>query len=92
MGYRCLIRTAPNRPDFAALLYAYMNALEKSNRTADAPPLFIWQQRMISFVLRSIAAIYKPWIAAKKEAELHMYVKAVMVLVCANWIFPRRHG
>ena len=68
--------TASDRPDFAAPVYAYMNALKNQTIPADAPPLFICAATDDQLGLASHSSnLYNSWIAAKKEAELHMYVK-----------------
>lgn len=68
--------TAANRPDFAAPIYAYMNALKNQTIPADAPPLFICAASDDQLGLASHSTnLYNAWIAAKKEAELHMYLK-----------------
>jgi len=67
---------AANRPDFAAPVYAYMNALKNQTIPADAPPLFICAATDDQLGLASHSSnLYNAWIGAKKEAELHMYVK-----------------
>jgi len=67
---------AANRPDFAAPIYAYMNALKNQTIPADAPPLFICAASDDQLGLAPHSSnLYNSWIAAKKEAELHMYVK-----------------
>jgi acetyl esterase/lipase/lysophospholipase L1-like esterase len=67
---------AANRPDFAAPVYAYMNALKNQTIPTDAPPLFICAATDDQLGLASQSSnLYNAWIAAKKEAELHMYVK-----------------
>ena len=65
-----------NRPDFAVPVYAYMNALKKRDIPSDAPPLFICAATDDQLGLASHSSnLYNSWIEAKKEAELHMYVK-----------------
>lgn len=68
--------TAPNRPDFAAPIYAYMNALKNQNIPTDAPPLFICAASDDQLGMATHSTnLYNAWIGAKKEAELHMYLK-----------------
>ncbi len=68
--------TAANRPDFAAPVYAYMNALKNQTIPADAPPLFICAASDDQLGLATHSSnLYNAWIGAKKEAELHMYLK-----------------
>lgn len=68
--------TAANRPDFAAPIYPYMNALKNQTVPADAPPLFICAATddQLGLALHS-SNLYNAWIGAKKIAELHMYEK-----------------
>jgi acetyl esterase/lipase len=66
--------TAANKPDFAAPIYPYMNALKKQDIPADAPPLFICAASDDQLGLAPHSSnLYNAWIAAKKPAELHMY-------------------
>jgi acetyl esterase/lipase len=68
--------TAINRPNFAAPVYPYMNALKNQLIPTDAPPLFICAASDDQLGLASHSTnLYNTWIAAKKEAELHMYLK-----------------
>ncbi|MEP7107377.1 MAG: GDSL-type esterase/lipase family protein [Ferruginibacter sp.] len=68
--------TVADRPDFAAPIYAYVKALKNQNIPADAPPLFICAATDDQLGLASHSAgLYNSWIAAKKQAELHMYSK-----------------
>lgn len=65
-----------NRPDFAAPVYAYMNALKKQDIKTDAPPLFICAATDDQLGMATHSSnLYNAWINAKKEAELHMYLK-----------------
>jgi acetyl esterase/lipase len=68
--------TATNRPDFAAPVYAYMNALKKQDIKTDAPPLFICAASDDQLGMATHSSnLYNAWVTAKKEAELHMYLK-----------------
>lgn len=68
--------TAANRPDFAAPVYPYMNALKVQTVPADAPPLFICAATDDQLGLAPHSTnLYNAWIGAKKIAELHMYEK-----------------
>jgi len=68
--------TSTNRPDFAAPVYAYMNALKKQDIPADAPPLFICAASDDQLGMATHSSdLYNVWIGAKKIAELHMYEK-----------------
>jgi len=68
--------TAVTRPDFAAPIYAYMNALKNQTIPKDAPPLFICAASDDQLGLATHSTnLYNAWIGAKKEAELHMYLK-----------------
>jgi acetyl esterase/lipase len=68
--------TAANRPNFAAPVYAYMNALKNQNIPADAAPLFICAATDDQLGMATHSTnLYNAWVAAKKEAELHMYLK-----------------
>ncbi|HEX8676266.1 MAG TPA: alpha/beta hydrolase, partial [Segetibacter sp.] len=65
-----------NRPDFAAPIYPYMNALKNQNIPADAPPLFICAATDDQLGLAQHSTnLYNKWISAKHVAELHMYEK-----------------
>jgi lysophospholipase L1-like esterase/acetyl esterase/lipase len=68
--------TAASRPDFAAPIYPYMNALKNQAIPADAPPLFICAASDDELGLASHSSnLYNKWIGANKVAELHMYEK-----------------
>lgn len=68
--------TTANRPDFAAPIYPYMNALKNQTITAEAPPLFICAATDDQLGLAPHSTnLYNQWIAAKRIAELHMYEK-----------------
>ena len=68
--------TAANRPDFAAPVYAYTNALKNQTIPADAPPLFICAASDDQLGMATMSSkLYTAWIDAKKEAELHIYLK-----------------
>ena len=68
--------TVADRPDFAAPVYAYMNALKNQAMPADAPPLFICAATDDQLGMASHSSnLYNAWIAAKKQAELHIYSK-----------------
>lgn len=68
--------TETNRPNFAAPVYPYMNALKNQTIPANAPPLFICAASDDNLGLASHSTnLYNAWIAAKKPAELHMYEK-----------------
>ena len=68
--------TAASRPDFAAPIYPYMNALKKQDIPADAPALFICAASDDQLGLAPHSSgLYNQWIAAGKPAELHMYAK-----------------
>jgi acetyl esterase/lipase len=68
--------TAADRPDFAAPVYAYTNALKNQTIPADAPPLFICAASDDQLGMATMSSkLYTAWIDAKKEAELHMYLK-----------------
>ncbi len=65
-----------SRPDFAAPIYAYLPALKNQNIPADAPPLFICAASDDQLGMATMSSnLYTAWINAKKEAELHMYLK-----------------
>lgn len=68
--------TAADRPDFAAPIYPYINALKNQAIPTDAPPLFICAATddQLGLAPHSVN-LYSAWIAAKKPAELHMYAK-----------------
>jgi acetyl esterase/lipase len=68
--------TTVNRPNFAAPIYPYINALKNQIIMADAPPLFICAASDDQLGLATHSTnLYNAWVAAKKEAELHMYLK-----------------
>lgn len=68
--------TAASRPDFAAPIYAYTNALKNQIIPTDAPPLFICAASDDQLGMATMSSkLYTSWIDAKKEAELHMYLK-----------------
>lgn len=68
--------TTASRPDFAAPIYPYINALKNQTIPADAPPLFICAASDDQLGLATHSTnLYNAWIGAKKEAELHMYLK-----------------
>ncbi len=70
--------TPANRPDFLAPIYPYLaeTAIAKQVVPADAPPLFVCAATddQLGLAPHSIK-LYSDWIAAKKSAELHMYLK-----------------
>jgi acetyl esterase/lipase len=68
--------TTKNRPDFAAPIYAYTPALKNQTIAADAPPLFICAASDDQLGMATMSSnLYTAWMNAKKEAELHMYLK-----------------
>ncbi|MEO7769055.1 MAG: alpha/beta hydrolase [Ferruginibacter sp.] len=68
--------TIADRPDFAAPVYPYMNALTNQVIPADAPPLFICAASDDQLGLASHSSnLYAQWIKAGKKAELHMFAK-----------------
>lgn len=68
--------TDADRPDFAAPIYPYLNALKNQAIPVNAPPLFICAATddQLGLAPHSVN-LYSAWIAAKKPAELHMYAK-----------------
>lgn len=68
--------TAESRPDFAAPIYLYLDALGQVTVPVDAPPLFIAAATddELGFVPQSIR-LYNLWQAAKKRVELHVFSK-----------------
>lgn len=66
--------TAESRPDFAAPIYLYLDALGTVTVPADAPPLFIAvaTDDGLGFAPQSIR-LYNYWLAAKKSVELHVF-------------------
>jgi acetyl esterase/lipase len=68
--------TKKNRPDFAAPIYPYMNALKNQVVPTDAPPLFICAATDDQLGLATHSTnLYNKWVLAGKKAELHMYEK-----------------
>ncbi|MEO8414796.1 MAG: alpha/beta hydrolase [Ginsengibacter sp.] len=68
--------TPENRPDFVAPVYAYMPPSLQGPVLADAPPLFIAAATDDNLGLASHSVdLYSKWLAAKKQAELHIYEK-----------------
>jgi dienelactone hydrolase len=68
--------TAASRPDFAAPIYVYTPALKNQTIAADAPPLFICAASDDQLGMATMSSnLYTAWMNAKKEAELHMYLK-----------------
>jgi len=65
---------ADNRPDFVAPIYAYMPPAFQSAIPVDAPPLFLAAASDDPINAHSID-LYDKWIAAKHQAELHLYAK-----------------
>jgi acetyl esterase/lipase len=65
-----------NRPDFLAPVYPYMTPFAGKTVPADAPPLFVVaaSDDQLGLAPHSVQ-LYSDWLAAKKSAELHMYVK-----------------
>jgi len=72
----CFNYTAENRPNFAAPIYLYLDALGSVTVPSDAPPLFIAvaSDDDLGFVPQSIR-LYNLWLAAKKRVELHVFTK-----------------
>jgi acetyl esterase/lipase len=68
--------TPENRPDFLAPLYPYIVALKQTTVPHDAPPIFICSASddQLGFAPQSVK-LYGDWLAAGKQAELHMYTK-----------------
>jgi lysophospholipase L1-like esterase len=66
----------PNRPDFAAPIYAYTGALKNTVVPVDAPPLFIAaaSDDQLGLAPNSVKT-YSDWLATGKSAELHIYSK-----------------
>lgn len=63
-----------SRPDFAAPVYPYMNALKNQSIPADAPPVFICAASDDQLGMASHSSnLYNAWLGAKKPAELHLY-------------------
>lgn len=68
--------TPENRPDFVAPVYAYMPPSLQGPVLADAPPMFIAAATDDNLGLASHSVdLYSKWLAAKKQAELHIYEK-----------------
>ena len=67
---------AKSRPDFIAPIYPYLNALHDQTVPADAPPMFVCAASDDELGLATHSTrVYESWLAAKKPAELHMYLK-----------------
>jgi acetyl esterase/lipase len=69
--------TPDTRPDFVAPIYpAYSLAIKAKGVPSDAPPAFILaaSDDQLGLAAQSVA-FYQDWIAARKSAELHLYVK-----------------
>jgi acetyl esterase/lipase/lysophospholipase L1-like esterase len=68
--------TADNRPDFVAPVYPYMPPYLQGEVTADTPPAFFTaaSDDQLGLAPHSVE-LYSKWLAAKRPAELHMYVK-----------------
>ncbi|HEX3718232.1 MAG TPA: alpha/beta hydrolase [Verrucomicrobiae bacterium] len=69
--------TAETRPDFVAPIYpAYSWAIKGNGVPKDAPPAFVLaaSDDPLHLAPQSVA-IYQDWIAAGKQAELHLYSK-----------------
>jgi acetyl esterase/lipase len=69
--------TAQSRPNFAAFIYpAYNWAIKGGGVPADAPPAFVLaaSDDPLGLAPQSVT-IYQDWIAAGKQAELHLYSK-----------------
>ena len=68
--------TAPDRPAFLAPIYAYTGALSNTKVPIDAPPLFVAAATndQLGLAPHSVK-LYSDWLAAGKDAELHMYAK-----------------
>lgn len=70
--------TTANRPNFLAPIYPYLaeTAIAKQRVPTDAPPLFVCAATDDQLGLAPHSTkLYSDWIAAKKSAELHMYLK-----------------
>lgn len=68
--------TPESKPNFAAPIYLYLDALEQTKVPADAPPLFIAlaTDDDLGFAPQSIR-LYNLWLDAKKRVELHAFTK-----------------
>lgn len=65
-----------NRPDFVASIYPYEGSFTKPAVPGDAPPLFIAAAADDLFGFdKQCIKLYEDWIAAKHNAELHIYSK-----------------
>jgi acetyl esterase/lipase len=68
--------TKQNRPDFVALVYAYVPAAFAMNIINDTPPLFIAAATDGEFHLVPMSiSLYNKWLTAGHAAELHIYSK-----------------
>jgi len=68
--------TRENRPDFAAPVYPYFLKEMIGTVGRDAPPLFIVTASNDGLGLAPHSVdLYSAWLAAKKDAELHMYAR-----------------
>lgn len=68
--------TQENRPDFAAPVYPYFPSEMPGTVPADAPPLFIVTASNDGLGLAPHSInLYSKWLAAKRDAELHMYAR-----------------
>lgn len=67
---------AKSRPDFIAPIYPYLNAIHDQTVKADAPPMFVCaaSDDELGLAPHSVR-VYEAWLAAKKSAELHIYLK-----------------
>jgi acetyl esterase/lipase len=67
---------AKSRPDFIAPIYPYLDALQDQTVRADAPPMFVCAASDDGLGLATHSTrIYEAWLAAKRSAELHIYLK-----------------
>ena len=68
--------TKESRPAFVAPIYPYIDALTSPQVPADAPPLFVVaaSDDQLGFAPQS-TRLYDQWLAAGKDAELHIYAK-----------------
>jgi len=68
--------TADDRPDFVAPIYPFIPPTLQGTIAADAPPLFLAAASDDGLNLAPQSAdMYAKWIAAKHQAELHLYTK-----------------
>jgi predicted peptidase len=68
--------TRENRPDFAAPVYPYFPKEMIGPIVKDAPPLFILTASNDGLNLAPHSVdLYSAWLAAKEDAELHMYAR-----------------